>query len=87
VNALAHPARRQILMAIHLRREPVSAGALNARFSHSWPTTTRHLRVLEQAGLLSQQKSGRTRLYSVNTDRLALLGEWMAWFFKEESAG
>src|SRR4051812_16480925 len=80
VQALAHPARRQILMTIHLRGGRVAAGDIAARFAHSWPTTTRHLGVLEASGLLEVQAEGRARLYSVRRERLALLEEWLAWF-------
>ena len=48
VAALAHPARRQILLTIHFRGE-ATAGEIAGRFAHKWPTTTRHLRVLEDA--------------------------------------
>jgi DNA-binding transcriptional ArsR family regulator len=80
VAALAHPARRQILLTIHFRGGSATAGDIAGRFEHKWPTTTRHLRVLEEAGLLRQEKRGRTRLYSVNRQRLALVSEWLAWF-------
>jgi DNA-binding transcriptional ArsR family regulator len=53
VCALAHPARRQILMTIHFRGK-ATAGEIAGRFAHKWPTTTRHLRVLEHAGLIGQ---------------------------------
>ena len=79
VAALAHPARRQILLTIHFRGE-ASAGEIAGRFAHAWPTTTRHLRVLEQAGLLRHEKRGRSRLYVVDGERLALLREWLSWF-------
>jgi hypothetical protein len=36
--------------------------------------------VLEQAGLLRQEKRGRSRLYVVDRERLALLEEWLGWF-------
>lgn len=81
VGALAHPARRQILLTIHFRGE-ASAGEIAGRFAHAWPTTTRHLRVLEQAGLLRHEKRGRSRFYVVDRERLALLHEWLAWFDK-----
>lgn len=80
VNALAHPARRQILLTLHFRGGSATAGELAARFEHAWPTTTRHLRVLENAGLLRHQRVGRTRRYELNRERLALLTEWLAWF-------
>ena len=79
VAALGHPARRQILMTVHFRGS-ATAGEVAARFAHKWPTTTRHLRVLEDAGLLQQEKRGRTRVYTVDKTRLALVSEWLRWF-------
>jgi len=79
VAGLAHPARRQILLTIHFRGE-ATAGEIAGRFAHKWPTTTRHLRVLEDAGLLRQERRGRTRVYTVDTCRLALVSEWLGWF-------
>ena len=64
---------------MHFRGE-ATAGEIAGRFAHKWPTTTRHLRVLEQAGLLRQEKRGRSRLYVVDRARLALVREWLAWF-------
>lgn len=82
VNAIAHPARRQILMTLHFRGGTATAGELAARFEHAWPTTTRHLRVLEDAGLLRHERAGRTRLYKLDRERLALISEWLGWFEK-----
>jgi DNA-binding transcriptional ArsR family regulator len=66
-------------MTIHFRGA-ATAGEIAGRFAHKWPTTTRHLRVLEDAGLLHQEKRGRARIYTVDKARLALLNEWLAWF-------
>jgi DNA-binding transcriptional ArsR family regulator len=79
VAALAHPARRQILLTIHFRGA-ATAGEIAGRFAHKWPTTTRHLRVLEAAGLIQQERQGRTRVYTVDKTRLALVSEWLGWF-------
>lgn len=79
VAALAHPARRQILLTIHFRGA-ATAGEIAGRFAHKWPTTTRHLRVLEDARLLQHEKRGRTRVYTVDRTRLALVSEWLGWF-------
>jgi DNA-binding MarR family transcriptional regulator len=49
------PARRQILLTIHFRGA-ANAGEIAARFAHKWPTTTRHLRVLEEAGLVQHEE-------------------------------
>lgn len=80
LNAIAHPARRQILMTIHFRGGQMTAGEIAARFKHSWPTTTRHLRVLEAAGLVSATQEGRVRTYFVVIARLRFVTEWLAWF-------
>ena len=58
------------------------AGDIAARFAHAWPTTTRHLRVLEDAGLLRHLREGRNHVYEVDHARLALLEEWLAWFHR-----
>jgi DNA-binding transcriptional ArsR family regulator len=79
-SALAHPARRHMLLVVWFRGGAMSAGDIAGRFSHSWPTTSRHLRVLEQAGLLAQEKDGRTRLYRVRDDKLDVLRRWLSWF-------
>lgn len=79
VAALAHPARRQLLLAIHFRGA-ATAGETAGRFAHEWPTTTRHLSVPEDAGLVRHERRGRTRVYSVDRTRLALVNEWLRWF-------
>jgi DNA-binding transcriptional ArsR family regulator len=78
--ALAHPARRQILLTVHLRGGEMTAGDIAGRFAHAWPTTTRHLRVLEAAGLVVHERVGRTRVYRVDHSKLDHLKEWLAWF-------
>jgi DNA-binding transcriptional ArsR family regulator len=78
--ALAHPARRQILLTVHFWGGAMRAGDVANRFGHSWPTTTRHLQVLELAGLLTHEKVGRTRTYRLNRDRLNSVKEWFTWF-------
>lgn len=62
----------------------MSAGEIDGRFGHAWPTTTRHLRVLEAAGLVSYHKQGRKRVYRLERKRLAIINEWLRWF--EEAA-
>jgi DNA-binding transcriptional ArsR family regulator len=77
--AIAHPARRQILLTVHLRGS-MTAGDIAGRFGHAWPTTTRHLNALVEAGLLNSRREGRNRIYAVEHARLGLLREWLAWF-------
>ena len=79
-SALAHASRRQILMTIWFRGRKVPAGDIAKRFQHSWPTISRHLKVLEEAGLVTHEKEGRVRLYKVNVPKLGRAVEWLSWF-------
>jgi DNA-binding transcriptional ArsR family regulator len=81
-TALAHPSRRQILMTLNFEGGSMTAGEIAALFEHAWPTTTRHMRVLEAAALVRHERRGRTRVYSINRARLELARDWLAWFFK-----
>lgn len=77
-GALSHNTRRHILQVLHIRQGSMTAGELAARFSHSWPTITRHLGVLVTAGLVTVQQEGRERHYVLNRDRLrAALALWL----------
>ena len=62
---------------------PASAGEIAGIFDQAWQTTTRHLRVLETAGLLSQEKQGRMRIYRIQRKRLELVRDWLAHFSKD----
>jgi DNA-binding transcriptional ArsR family regulator len=84
--ALAHAARRQILLTVHFWGGVMTAGDIARRFGHSWPTTTRHLRLLTDAGLLTQERDGRARLYRLNAARLGVASAWLQWFDKSPAA-
>jgi DNA-binding transcriptional ArsR family regulator len=77
--ALSHAARRHIVQLLsHLGGE-LPSGYLAKRFAHSWPTTTRHLHVLEAAGLVSVRREGRSCVYRLERDRLRhIVGGWLA---------
>jgi DNA-binding transcriptional ArsR family regulator len=79
--ALAHASRRHILLVLHFRGGEMTAGEIAERFSCSWPTTTRHLKVLEAAGLVEVAQRGRERVYRLAAERLAgVAGAWLKWF-------
>src|SRR5262245_38374627 len=83
--ALAHETRRHVLVVLNARGGRVSAGDIAARFSCSWPTTSRHLRVLLEAGLVSVERAGREWIYVLRKDRLnAVTGGWLNFFGSEE---
>ena len=77
-GALAHEARRNILVILSPLGGELPSGYLAQRFSHSWPTTTRHLRVLEAAGLVTVKREGRNSIYRLERDRLrGVVGGWL----------
>src|SRR5262245_59834532 len=78
--ALAHPARRQVLVTVYFHSGAMTAGEIAAIFDHAWQTTTLHLRVLEAAGLLVHKKQGRKRIYRLQPKRLELVTNWLAHF-------
>ena len=81
-SALAHSARRRVLLTIYFHGGAMTAGEIAAVFEHAWQTTSRHLRVLEAAGLLTHEKQGRVRIYRIQRKRLELVRDWLAHFSK-----
>jgi DNA-binding transcriptional ArsR family regulator len=77
--ALAHEARRHVVALLaHLGGE-LPSGYLAARFQHSWPTTTRHLKVLEEAGIVVVRREGRGAHYRLDRERVRdVVGGWLA---------
>ena len=79
--SLAHASRRHILLVLRFHGGTMTAGEIAARFDCTWPTTSRHLRQLEEAGLIDVEQRGRERVYSLNRERLArVAGRWLAHF-------
>jgi len=77
--ALAHAVRRHIVLLLGNSGGELPSGYLAKRFAHSWPTTTRHLRVLEDCGLVEVNRRGRSGLYRLKRERLQhVLGHWLA---------
>src|SRR4051812_17645494 len=80
-RALAHETRRHILVVLNARGRSMTAGEIAARFSCSWPTTSRHLRILQDAGLIRMERNGKEWLYVLKADRLNnVIGGWLKWF-------
>jgi DNA-binding transcriptional ArsR family regulator len=80
-TALAHHSRRTILLVLHLRGGEMTSGEIAGRFDHSWPTVTRHLRILEQAGLVQVTLRGREHVYRLTAGPLFEVGvSWLERF-------
>jgi DNA-binding transcriptional ArsR family regulator len=77
-EAIADPTRREIVSLLSTRPLPVQALAQN--FTITRPAISRHLKVLRQAGLVSENKVGRQRLYRLQPERLREVREWVLYF-------
>lgn len=73
--ALANPTRREVLDLLLAGPQPVSGIA--ARFDMARPSVSEHLRVLRDAGLVTETRAGRQRLYAVSAQPLAELRDWL----------
>lgn len=77
-GALADPTRRAILATLMLGQSSISELAKPHRMS--LPAVMKHLRVLEQAGLLTQKKSGRTRHCQLAPEPLKSAEQWISQY-------
>jgi len=78
-EALSHEVRRHVVQLLAHYGPELPSGYLAQRFSHSWPTTTRHLHILEEAGIISARRDGRSCVYRLERDRLTqVVGKWLA---------
>ena len=68
-TALADPSRRAVFEA--LRSGPVAVGELAERFPISRPAVSQHLKVLKEAGLVTDDADGNRRLYRIRPEGVA----------------
>jgi len=73
--AISDPTRRRVLELVRDRELP--AGEIAAEFEISRPAVSRHLRVLRRAGLVSERREGRLRLYRSDPEALGELRRWL----------
>ena len=74
-RAIADPTRRAILDRLRVGAAPVNE--LAADFEQSRPAISKHLRVLRDSRLVTEQRVGRERLYALNPAPLAKAASWL----------
>lgn len=74
-SALADPTRCRVVEMLQERARPVHE--LAAEFDISRPAISRHLKVLKDAGLVVEEKSGRENLYSLQRAKLKPMQDWL----------
>lgn len=79
--ALADPTRRAVLEQVAVG--PVAVRELADRLPVSRPAVSQHLRVLTEAGLVSVRAAGTRRLYSLRSEGLQVLRDWLDGMWQE----
>jgi DNA-binding transcriptional ArsR family regulator len=77
-GAISHPARRRMLDLLALADRSVNTIA--GHFQMSRPAVSQHLRILLDAGLVTEQRHGRERRYQLVPARLSPVREWIAHY-------
>lgn len=75
-RALSDPTRRDVVA--RLSAKPASVSELAAPYRMAMPSFLEHLKVLEASGLVSSEKKGRVRTYSLASERLKVAEDWLS---------
>src|SRR5881227_3668884 len=84
LQALGDPTRRAVLE--ELRDGPRAVGEIAARLPVSRPAVSQHLRVLKEAGLVTERKDGTRRLYRIEPAGVAALRDYFDQFWTDALA-
>lgn len=76
-QALADQTRRSMVRAL-AGGEARSAGELGSQFGSAQPTISRHLKVLENAGLIERHVEGRIHRFRLRREALQDAGDWIS---------
>jgi DNA-binding transcriptional ArsR family regulator len=77
-GAISHPARRRMLDL--LLEADRSVNTMAGQFRMSRPAVSQHLRILLDAGLVTEKRHGRERRYRLAPARLAPVRNWLAHY-------
>jgi DNA-binding transcriptional ArsR family regulator len=82
--ALADPTRRRVFE--RLRSGPKAVGAIARGLPVSRPAVSQHLKVLKEAGLVTDRPEGTRRVYHIDPNGLGALRAWLDGFWDEALA-
>jgi DNA-binding transcriptional ArsR family regulator len=77
-QAIADPTRRAILVLV--ATQAMSAGAIAANFDTARPTVSKHLQILTECELLTQEQNGREIFYHLNAQNMKEIAEFIEPF-------
>jgi DNA-binding transcriptional ArsR family regulator len=84
MDALGDPTRRAIFE--RLRSGPRAVGEIADELPISRPAVSQHLRVLKEAGLVTERRNGTRRIYRVDPDGIGVLRAYFDEFWNEALA-
>ena len=79
LQALADPTRRQVFE--RLGKGPLPVGRLAQGLPVSRPAVSQHLKVLKEAGLVSDRQDGQRRIYAIDPKGLGAMRAWLDQFW------
>lgn len=82
--ALADPTRRSIFERV--ARRPQSVGSITKRMDVSRPAVSQHLKVLKDAGLVTDRQEGTRRIYSLDLRGLTTMRSYLDKFWDQALA-
>jgi DNA-binding transcriptional ArsR family regulator len=77
-QAIADPTRRAILLLV--ASQSMTAGAIAANFDTARPTVSKHLLILTECELLTQEQSGREVYYTFNPKKMKEVADFIEPF-------
>jgi len=83
-QAIADPTRRAIMVLIAIHA--MTPNAIAEHFDISRQATSRHIRILNECGLLAQEKSGREIHYQLKLEKMSEIDMWLEQFRKHWEA-
>jgi len=79
-QAIADPTRRAILLLV--ASQSMTAGSIATNFDTARPTVSRHLQILTECELLTQEQSGREIYYHLNPKKMKEIADFIEPFRK-----
>jgi DNA-binding transcriptional ArsR family regulator len=77
--AIADPTRRRVMERLSAR--PMAVGEIAAGMPVSRPAVSQHLKVLKEAGLVSDRQDGSRRIYAIDPKGLGAMRAWLDQFW------
>jgi DNA-binding transcriptional ArsR family regulator len=81
IKAIAEPRRREILRLVWDAER--SSGEIASHFDITGPAVSQHLKVLRDAGLVTERREGTRHLFSANRPALQQLRDDLAWMWDD----